>query len=341
MQNKLIEHIGAGRQVLFDKFMQYALYAPQIGYYMNSKPKFGPEGDFVTAPNISCVFGQSIARTIAPLINQHPTIVEFGAGNGQLMYDLLCTLEQINALPEQVYIIELSASLKAIQQQKLARFNVVWLSALPANLNAIVIANEVLDALPVKRFRYSNGLKEIAVKIEPDFPEIEIEPSNELTAAIAQLNIDFAPGYASEICPLLQPWIGAIDNMLSAGLVLLFDYGFDRATYYHPDRTMGTFIGHYKHRSIHEPLKLAPNVDLTAHVDFTAVAEARGDMDVLAYTSQAHFMLENLQLITQLSKEQQIAATQLINPTEMGELFKLIILGKKTKADFNYKFLGL
>lgn len=345
----IIEQIRlhAGK-ISFAKFMQHALYAPGLGYYNNGSVKFGTQGDFVTAPELGNLFAQCLARQCAQILPQlaQRNIMEFGAGSGKLACDLLHALEI-----ENYFIVELSAELRARQQdyilQHAAKFaaRVHWLDRLPADpIAAIIIANEVLDAMPVARFYYAeNNLSELYVAYKEEQFAIELDnPSDDLKIAFntTKLTEYISQPYCSEINLWLQPWITSISACLQRGVILLSDYGFPRHEYYHPQRNNGTLMCHYQHHCHADPFKHLGLQDITAHVDFTAVAEAAhaNDLEIAGYTNQANFLLNCG--IVELIRSNMPATKQELNiltsPAEMGELFKVMALAK----DFPYELLG-
>ncbi|MCP4696047.1 MAG: SAM-dependent methyltransferase [Gammaproteobacteria bacterium] len=335
----------------FAEFMALALYAPGLGYYSAGLRKFGEQGDFVTAPEISPLFGRCLARQCRDVLAELDggQILEFGAGSGMMAADILTELETLDCLPEKYFILEVSADLRQRQQAALAaraphllqQTVVVWLDNLPEHpLRGVIIANEVLDAMPVHRFQLDNGgLFELFVTCEQaGFAwQAEIAQDARLIAAVERLRLSPEGAYVSEINLELAAWIQTVSERLAAGLVLLIDYGFPHGEYYHPQRDQGTLMCHYRHHAHTDPLIFPGIQDITAHVNFTAVAEAAADigLHVAGFTAQADFLLaagleeiltnsdpgrikEHLTLVQQ--------AKRLIMPGEMGELFKAIAL---------------
>lgn len=352
---RLQAHLAAQMQqrpLPFSAFMADLLYAPGLGYYSAGATKLGAAGDFVTAPELSPLFSQCLARQCADVLTAigGGDLLEFGAGRGIMARDILLELAALDCLPEQYCIVEVSADLRERQQQTLAELpaelagKVVWLEALPSAFNGVVLANEVLDAMPVTLFR-RNGqtLTEMAVTLAEngDFRWTELPADVALQQWFAALpdviKTDWPDDYLSEFHPLQAGWLQSLGRMLQRGVVLLIDYGFPRHEFYHPDRSRGTLMCHYRHHAHPDPLLLPGLQDVTAHVDFTAVAEQAIDagLDVLGYCHQAGFLqsLGVLELAMRYSEErEQIAAAQalkrLLMPHEMGELFKVIALGK-------------
>ena len=346
--------VAAGGKLSFAEFMAIALYTPDLVYYMNASEKFGATGDFVTAPELSALFSQSVALQCAQITEQLPnaSILEFGAGSGIMAADILLQLERCARLPEHYYILEISPTLQKRQQQTLQKYcphlleKISWLDTLPENkITGIILANEVLDAMPVEQFKVISGkFKQRFVGEEKgDFVFLDGEIVNPaLTTALQHLQneeIEFPENYLSEINLHITSWLSELDNCVQQGVILLFDYGYPRQEYYHVRRHVGTLQCHYQHRAHPDPLQLIGLQDITAHVDFTAVVEAAValNIDVLGFTSQAIFLLNNdlLKLLDapknseleRLQRQQQVE--QLTLPSEMGELFKVLALGKQ------------
>ena len=336
----------------FAAFMQQALYDPEFGYYTANSPKFGIAGDFVTAPEITPLFGSTLGMQCAPILQQLPgsIILEFGAGTGQLCVDLLTQLEKLQCLPDDYWILEVSGVLQGQQHDLIMEkmphviHKVHWLTRWPEYaFSGIILANEVLDAMPVHRFgNYTDGLRESFVFLNGDASNIieEYRPCTNLELAnyANKFLPDVAVPYISEVNLALNSWIKQCSKLLLQGVMIIIDYGFPRHEYYHPDRNQGTISCHYKHRTHANPLIHIGKQDITAHVDFTHVAEAAEDagFEVAGYTSQAAFLLSCglLSLLEQFYAEMQqyVIATQavkkLIEPHEMGELFKVMGLTK-------------
>jgi SAM-dependent MidA family methyltransferase len=359
ISEKLSQHIrteiAQSGPIDFARYMEMTLYTPGLGYYSAGAQKFGEAGDFITAPEISPLFGQCIAKQIADVLDhlEGGDILEFGAGSGRLAVDILTALSKSNSLPNHYYILEVSASLKARQQaliaQQLPEFaeRVVWLDKLPENFSGVILANEVLDAMPVHKFRQGDsGILERFVSCQDKFAETFDQASDEVIQAVDELGIQLAAGYTSEINMLLPAWMNSLASCLKQGVVLLIDYGFVRREYYHPDRHMGTLTCHYRHHS-HDDVFLYPGLqDITAHVDFTAVAQAAlaANLQVSGFATQAHFLMScGLMTMTDdLSKDVQASyqtaqeIKKLVLPSEMGELFKVMALSK----NFDHPLIG-
>jgi SAM-dependent MidA family methyltransferase len=346
----------------FDEFVQRVQYAPGLGYYSAGSEKLGAGGDFVTAPELSALFGRCVARQCAQVLTQYPageaTILELGAGSGALAETLLRTLLELGSLPARYCILEVSADLRARQQQRLSQLpaslagRVQWLDALPAvPISGVIVANEVADALPFKRFVLSPGVIDesgVALSSEGRLIETAHAADAALAAEVRRIcgpTIDVAmPGYTSELCPMLAPWIAALAAALQSGVILLIDYGLSRRDYYDPHRTRGTMRCHFRHYAHDDPLLYMGLQDISAWVDFTRVAEAASDagLDVRGYCTQAAFLLATgieadvasvgpaaSSGSTRSAVEQARLAGQartLLLPGEMGENFKAMLL---------------
>ena len=333
--------------------MELCLYSPGLGYYSAGAQKFGAAGDFVTAPEISTLFGRCLARTCSGVLEQlgNGEILEFGAGTGSLAATLLPELGRLGKLPERYLILERSGELRARQRETLRDlapelFNRIdWLDCLPEQrICGVMLANEVLDAMPVERFRW-NGDRVECCQVEcrdKGFGWCLREARDvELVAAVRRLAAEsgLVPGYVSEINLQIAPWLQSIAAQLERGLLLLIDYGYPRREYYHPQHHEGTLMCHYRHRAHDDPFVWPGLQDITAHVDFTAVAEAgaAAGLDVLGYTTQSWFLLD-CGLEELLGAEGPIDSTAhlrrvqeaktLILPGEMGERFKCIGMGR-------------
>ena len=338
---------AAGGWLPFSRYMELALYAPGLGYYSAGLHKFGAGGDFVTAPELSALFGRCLARQARQILGlSGGDILEIGAGSGKLAFDLLTELQQLDALPRRYCILEVSADLRQRQQQKLATFGdrVAWLDRLPEEFSGLIVGNELLDAMPVHLIEWrEDGLRERGVGLDEGkfvWRWHPLEPGP-LQEAAARLTLP--DGYVSEIGLAAGGFIATLAGILQQGAILMLDYGFGRSEYYHPQRSSGTLMCHYRHHAHDDPLILPGLQDITAHVDFTAIAEAGLDhgLHLLGYTSQAHFLLNCglTDLLAQTPAEQASAylplaaqAQKLANPAEMGELFKAIALGKGIDA---------
>ena len=348
---RLVEHIAglvgqAGGFLPFDVFMDAALYTPGLGYYSNGLLPFGEQGDFVTAPESGDLFARCLARCFVPVLQQHgASVLELGAGSGRLAADMLGALQALDALPERYAILERSPAMRALQQSCIAQLpqalqdRVEWVDELPRDWVGVIFGNEVADALPVKRFHYAeNGVSETGIGISGhDLQLREIEANTETAEYIALLAQQYGweGDYRSEYCPALKAWVNDLADSLKQGLLLLIDYGYGRAEYYHPQRNMGTLMCHYRHQA-HDNVLWYPGLqDITAFVDFTSVAEAATDagLDFTGYTSQARFLVgagidqvisetdpDDLPRFLKMTGD----AKRLMLPGEMGERFKVI-----------------
>jgi SAM-dependent MidA family methyltransferase len=324
----------------FDRFMALALYQPGLGYYANSSRQFGrmpgSGSDFVTAPELSPLFGQAVAAQVGQALaaGGWGQVMEFGAGSGALAEAVL------DALGEAVAgysIVDLSGVLRQRQQARLARFGtrVRWLDALPPAFSGVVLGNEVLDAMPVQLLHF-DGAQWFERGVA--WHAGALAWADRATALRPPLDAPFVPGTTTEIHPQAQAFITTLAGMLQQGLALFIDYGFPEAEYYLPQRHGGTLMCHQAHRADGNPLVDLGAKDITAHVNFTGVALAAQDagLDVLGYTSQAHFLI-NCGLVDSLAGAtlaQRAAAQTLLNEHEMGELFKVIALGRGLGASF-------
>lgn len=351
-QHLAAEILAGGGAVRFDRFMELALYAPGLGYYVAGSRKFGAAGDFVTAPEISPYFSRCLARQCAQVLDQvnGGNILEVGAGTGIMAADLLAELETEHRLPDHYCILELSPELQQRQRQTLMQKvphlaeRVRWLSSLPdPGFTGVVLGNELLDAMPVTRFRISDeGVQEQFVVLEEDRfqPQWRVTTNRLLLEAVEQIQQQTGPlanGYQSEVNLRLDPWLQELGRRVEQAAVILIDYGYSRREYYHPDRACGTLICHFRHQAHDDPFHLAGLQDITANVDFTAVAEAgvTAGFTLSGYTTQANFLLGcGLDKLLARSNpgpgEDYISAVQgvktLTLPSEMGERFKVIAL---------------
>lgn len=339
---------GRGGVIDFSRFMELALYAPGRGYYSGGQQKFGVTGDFITAPELGSLFARCLAQPCRQALAAvgGGDILEAGAGTGALAADLLLALETLDSRPRRYLILELSAELRARQAETLKQKAphllgcVRWLEVLPdKGFRGVVLGNELLDAMPVERFRVTaTGLQQLQVAWENDHFAGRERPAD---AAIQQRigPLRLPAGYASEINFCAEAWVRSVADRLAAGVLLLIDYGFPRAEFYHPQRTTGTLMCHYRHRAHADPLIFPGLQDITAHVDFTAIAEAghAAGLELLGYTSQAAFLLDSgLEKIVAASNPDDarahLALTQQVKkltlPHEMGELYKVIALGR-------------
>lgn len=352
----------------FDRWMQQCLYAPGYGYYTGGSVKFGshsPQGDFTTAPELSPLFGQTVALQIHQVLQQIGSVqvLEFGAGTGAWAKSIIPALDELGITVEYA-ILELSPDLQQRQQQTLAQFGsqVRWLQQLPENFVGCVIANEVLDAMPVHLVeRAADGsileigvaLADAATATSPLVSPFQwaARPASSALAAIAEQRLPQESGYRSEINLQAEAWVKEAGQWLARGAILLFDYGFPRHEYYHVQRAEGTIMCHFRHHAHAEALLYPGLQDITAHVDFTAMADAalEGGLDVLGYTAQGRFLVNSgiAQRLGNAPDPQDTHATaqwahtvgaaqKLLSEAEMGELFKVLALGK----DVNPPLIG-
>lgn len=339
--------------ISFQRYMELVLYSPGLGYYAAGSAKLGAEGDFVTAPEISSLFSQSLANAILPVLSPGQIILEVGAGLGRMAADVLLFLKQKKQLPKEYWILELSADLRERQKQTIQSVipdfieRVKWLDELPVQFSGVVLANELLDAMPVQLFqKKENDINDVKVVWLEDKFSFQLKSSFDERLVHRVKNIedeigrDFTSGYVSEINFAAEDWIKSIAERLQQGIIVLIDYGFPRHEYYHEQRTQGTLMCHYRHRT-HPDVFVYPGLqDITAHVDFTAMADAalEADLKVIGYTNQASFLMGagilelaaiyegNVELSQQMEVASQIKKLTL--PHEMGELFKVIGFSK-------------
>lgn len=333
---------AAGGWISFARYMELALYAPGLGYYSAGSRKLGPGGDFITAPELSPLFGRALARQLAELVRHGLTeILELGAGSGALAQTVLDELAALGCLPERYLILEVSAELRERQHERLQPqgARVAWLEALPERFTGIVLANEVLDAIPVHRIRVDGGaVTELGVCVNDN--ELAWSPQPVAGAlAVAATTLGLPDGYETELNPASAALIGDLARRLSRGALLFIDYGFPAREFYHPQRDRGTLMCHYRHRSHDDPFLWPGLQDITAHVDFSALARAGTDagLELLGYTNQAQFLIncgitDLLATVpaTDVVRYAPLAAQtqKLLSPAEMGELFKVIALGR-------------
>ena len=352
----MVQHIrdeiaASGGWISFARYMELALYAPGLGYYTAGAHKFGEAGDFITAPELSALFGRTLANQMAEIIPASaPHILELGAGSGKLALDMLQEMESLGCLPESYSILEVSADLRERQKNLLLHrlphlfHRVRWLDKLPEHFSGAIVANEVLDALPVHRVHWLNKhISEWGVaQDESGFVWQEQEISDKTLLQAAQ-EINVEGDYVSEICLAARALVNSLADCLAQGAMLFIDYGFGAREFYHPQRTTGTMMCHYRHHAHDDPFYLPGLQDITAHVNFTDIAECGIDagLEVAGYTNQAFFLInngitellggtsaENLKAYLPLSAQLQ----KLTSPAEMGELFKVLALSKSLAA---------
>lgn len=327
----------------FDAFMHAALYAPGLGYYAHGSQKFGllptSGSDFVTAPELSPLFGQCVGTQVAQALQASATrnVYEFGAGTGALALQICELLVILNSGLEHYFIVEVSGSLRQRQQEKLAHLGsrVQWLDALPEQMQGVVVGNEVLDAMPVKLLARLQGVwHERGVVASANGLAWQDRP----TALRPPLEIAGPHDYLTEIHPQAEGFVRTVAERLERGAAFFMDYGFPESEYYHPQRHMGTLMCHYQHQADPDPLDKVGLKDITAHVNFSGVALAGQDagLDVLGYANQGRFLmncglLERMQPLPPLERAM---VAKLATEHEMGELFKVIGFGKGLGEDF-------
>ena len=335
-----------GGWIPFARYMELALYAPGLGYYTAGARKLGREGDFITAPELTPLFGQTLAhQAAAVLANGFDQILEIGAGSGALAAALLAELERLGRLPRQYCILEVSPDLRERERDLLAATvphlleRVVWLNQLPTVYPGLIIANEVLDAMPVHMVRTgASGVEETGVELQGDAYTWAWRPAGAELIAAAQA-LQLPEGYQTEIQLVARGFVRALANAMARGVILLIDYGFPQHEYYLAQRSEGTLMCHYRHRAHADPFFLPGLQDITSHVDFSAMARAgeEAGLELLGYTGQAQFLINCgiTDILLRTPPEdaaaylpQASAAQQLLSPSEMGELFKVIAFGK-------------
>ena len=342
----------------FDRYMERVLYAPGLGYYAAGARKFGDTGDFVTAPELSPLFARCLARQCCEVLDDLKPggdILEVGAGSGILAADLLQELERLEALPRRYLILDLSPELQQRQRQTLERrvphllSRVCWLSAFPEKgFRGVVLANELLDAMPVHRFRVKDGViqEQFVQRRDERFELIwgaPVTPGFAPAVTTLMSRLALQDEFESEINLRAAPWLASLADSLQQGVVLLIDYGHSRTEYYHPARNCGTLMCHYRHRAHPDPLVYPGLQDITAHVEFSTIAEAaqQAGFRVAGYTTQAYFLMATgLDELVAASDPEDVAThmalvqgvKQLTLPTGMGERFKVLGLARDWTA---------
>jgi SAM-dependent MidA family methyltransferase len=337
----LLDRIGAelsaaGNWISFARYMELVLHEPGLGYYASGARKLGAGGDFVTAPEISPLFGRSLARQVAQLLQPGDAILEFGAGSGALAASVLREI----SVP--YFVLETSSDLRQRQQQRLGT-SVQWLDRLPEHFRGVMLANEVVDAMPVHALAWTRaGVLERGVCAnEGQLAWSDRSAAGAVLLHSKELDIEIPPSgrYESELALFARAWMRSLGRFLERGAVLVIDYGFPAREYFHPQRSMGTLACHYRHRMHGDPFYLPGLQDVTAHVDFSALASAaaEGGLEVLGYANQAQFLV-NCGITDLLAAENPAdparylpaaaAAQKLLAPSEMGELFKVLAVGK-------------
>jgi SAM-dependent MidA family methyltransferase len=334
-----------GGWISFARYMELALYAPRLGYYTGGAAKLGSAGDFITAPEISSLFGGALANFALTVLPQTQNqLMEFGAGTGKLAFDLLTELHLQGHAPDRYYIVELSGELRARQEQLLKDFpEVVWLQQMPASFSGLVLGNEVLDAMPVQLVKKTeSGWMELGVSWQEDALQWSEKPLKDTTLLNQIPQAEELPiGYLTELHVTAQGFMTSVAQMLKssdAGLALFIDYGFPATEYYLHQRDQGTLMCHYRHHAHTEPFYWPGLQDITSHIDFSAMCQAGelAGLELQCYTGQAAFLLQmgigDLLLRTSPTDAmrylpQANALQKLVSPAEMGELFKVLVMG--------------
>lgn len=339
----------------FSQWMGHVLYAPGLGYYSAGSVKLADatkqSGDFITAPQLTPLFGHTLANQVAQVLQQSEslTVLEFGAGSGALADDILTALDA-QGIQANYQILEVSGDLKQRQQQRLAKWQsrVTWLDRIPTSFTGCVVANEVLDAMPVELFAWTSDQQVMQRGVIWDGQQFQFEDRQapSVLATAARQRMPALPDYRSEINLQAEIWMKGLGQWLTRGAALLIDYGFPQHEYFHPQRHRGTLMCHIQHMA-HDDVFMAPGLqDITAHVDFTAMADAAlaSGLDVLGYTSQARFLLNaglldafthhtQRETASQARANTQVAIQKLTSEAEMGELFKVLAVGREIDGD--------
>ena len=340
----LLERIAAelgtaGNWISFARYMQLVLHEPGLGYYAAGARKLGAGGDFVTAPELSPLFGRTLARQIKQLLQPGDAILEFGAGSGALAASVL------NEISVPYLVLETSSDLRQ-RQQPLLGDSVQWLDRLPEGFRGVMLANEVVDAMPVHALAWTReGVLERGVCAnEGQLTWCDRAADGLVLSESEKIKLELPPSgrYESELALVARAWMDSLGRVLERGALLVIDYGFPAREYFHPQRSMGTLACHYRHRVHHDPFYLPGLQDITAHVDFSALAGAAAGagLELLGYANQAQFLV-NCGITDLLAAENPAdarrylpavaAAQKLLSPAEMGELFKVLAVGKGVK----------
>ena len=355
LAEKILLEIKANNgRISFSKYMAMALYAPGLGYYTSGTTKFGIKGDFTTAPELSPLFGATIVQTLLPILETLKSkglstqILEFGAGSGALAESVLDALKDADFEIDDYQILDLSADLIERQKERLKNRSekISWLNSLPSKFDGVILANEVIDAMPVDIVTlHENQWHYLDVKNTENKNTITFEfcQGAKVAEELIPSHLDktkLGNGYTTEIHPNAIAWINSLAQQLNTGAILTFDYGFAGHEYYHPQRSQGTLIAHYRHHAIQDPFFYPGICDLTAHVDWSEIAKAAiaNQLELLGFTSQAAYLLDAgiAQIMlsvadpsdTQTYMPMANALQKLLSEAEMGELFKVICLGK-------------
>lgn len=349
----------AGGAISFESFMQAALYEPGLGYYQCGTQKLGAQGDFITAPEMSDLFAQCLVEFYLHSLPGFP-VLEVGAGSGRLALSILAELHAQNCLPEKYYILELSSELRQRQYQTIKDHNaellqhVHWLDGLPEGFSGLVLANELLDAMPLRRFcKSTQGWSELFVARQgnqfalQEYPLRDDRLRQRIEDIKRQSTMDQAEEYCSEVNFIAEDWLKTLGGSLQQAVILLIDYGYPREVYYHAQRSAGTLRCHYQQHA-HDDALIMPGIqDITAHIDFTAIADAalEAGMQIEGFATQAHFLL-NLGLLERINPESAAQAEQLPGflqrtgeikkltlPGEMGENFKVMAISHQYNGE--------
>ena len=347
------EIASAGGFISFARYMELVLYAPALGYYVAGARKFGADGDFVTGPELTPLYGAALARQLEVILatTQSREIVELGAGSGALAASLLDELARRGASPARYRILEVSPALRARQREALAAWvdgagaRVEWLDRLPAAIDGVVVMNEVLDAVaPHLVARRGGEWFERGVTWMGNALRFDERPLDDVRVrALAQARFPPDGDYSSEVNPAAEALVATVARRVASGALMIIDYGFPRHEYYHPQRREGTLVGHYRHRVHADPFLWPGLSDLTAHVDFTAMARVgeRSGLQVAGFASQASLLigcgiLDRLRAVGPPDSIEYMRAAsavqRLVSPAEMGDLFKVLLLARSDAA---------
>lgn len=332
----------------FDEFMSMALYYPGLGYYSSGAEKFGAHGDFITAPETSDLFGYTLARQCAEVLDGGNDILEFGAGSGVLAAQILFELGRLDKLPKTYYILELSAELKQRQKENINKVlpelmdRVVWLNKLPSDFSGVVIANEVLDAMPAKRVIYQNDkFIELGVGLKKDGFVWQTLPSldNKIQSKLPESRDE---GFITEVNLQAMAWVESLYHSIKSALVLLIDYGMDKGEYFHQQRTDGTLRCYYQHKATDDPFIHIGEQDITTSVNFSDVADQarQSGFTISGYATQALFLISlgiDQYLLAEKDEKKRARLAQqvkqLVLPSAMGESFKVLALSKNLAVE--------
>jgi SAM-dependent MidA family methyltransferase len=334
-----------GNWIPFARYMDIALYEPELGYYRGGNPLFGATGDFVTAPELSPLFARALARQVAELLEPGAAVLEFGAGSGALADELLRALAELGCGEPAYLILETSPGLRTRQRERLGT-RARWITQLPQGFRGVMLANEVVDAMPVHALAWTrNGIFERGVCAnEGELAWCERPAQGEALSSALAIDVALPPSgrYESELSLAARAWMRTVAESLERGALIVIDYGFPQHEYYHAQRSTGTLMCHYRHRAHGDPFYLPGLQDITAHVDFSALAHSTSDagLEVLGYAGQAQFLVNCgiTDLLAQVDASDvrryaplAAAANRLLSPAEMGELFKVLVVGRGVK----------